>query len=36
MDYPSMTPTFNIKPFEEMNKKEAKQYFEWYVSQIPE
>ncbi|MGL6031819.1 MAG: hypothetical protein ACRC0Q_06550 [Kurthia gibsonii] len=36
MDYPSMTPPFNIKPFEEMNKKEAKQYFEWYVSQIPE
>ncbi len=36
MDYPLMTPPFDLKPFEEMNKKEAKQYFEWYVSQIPE
>ncbi|VEI08747.1 hypothetical protein [Kurthia zopfii] len=36
MDYPLMTPPFNMKPFIDLNKKEAKQYFEWYVSQIPE
>lgn len=36
MDYPLMTPPFHLKPFEEMNKKEAKQYFEWYISQIPQ
>lgn len=36
MTYPWMAPPFEMKPFEEMNKKEAKQHFEWYISQIPE
>lgn len=36
MNYPMMEPPFEVKPFEEMNKKEAQQHFDWYVSQIPE
>lgn len=36
MTYPWMAPPFEMKPFEEMNKKEAKQHFDWYISQIPE
>lgn len=36
MEYPWMAPSFEMKPFEEMNKKEAKQHFDWYISQIPE
>ena len=36
MNYPVMKPPFEFKDFESMNKKEAKQYFDWYLSQIPE
>lgn len=35
MSYPYMFPPFEMKDFEDMNKKEAKQHFEWYVSEIP-
>lgn len=35
MNYPWVAPPFEMKSFEEMNKKEAKQFFDWYISQIP-
>lgn len=35
MDYPMMDPPFEVIVFEDMNKKEAKEHFEWYVSEIP-
>ncbi len=36
MIYTWMAPPFEMKPFNEMNKKEAQQYFEWYTGEIPE
>ncbi len=33
--YPIMTPPFEIVGFKEMNKKQAQQCFEWFVSEIP-
>ncbi len=35
MNYELMAPPFEIKEFYEMNKKEAKEHFEWYISEIP-
>ena len=35
MNYYLMEPPFEVKLFEEMTKKEAKQHFEWFVSQVP-
>lgn len=35
MNYPLMTPTFEMKPFEEMTKKEAQIHFNWYLSEVP-
>lgn len=29
-----MEPPFEVKPFEEMNKREAQKHFDWYVGQI--
>ncbi|MGN7326548.1 hypothetical protein [Bacillus pumilus] len=34
--YPWEAPPFEMKSFEEMSKKEAKQFFDWYVGQMPE
>ncbi|OLP66320.1 hypothetical protein BACPU_06220 [Bacillus pumilus] len=34
--YPWEAPHFGMKSFDEMSKKEAKQFFNWYVKQIPE
>ncbi|MCR6545559.1 hypothetical protein NVS47_08550 [Dehalobacterium formicoaceticum] len=36
MIYKMMEPPFEMNDFELMNKKEAKQHFDWYVAQIPE
>ncbi|CQR57000.1 hypothetical protein PRIO_4598 [Paenibacillus riograndensis SBR5] len=33
--YPKLVAPFEIIPFEIMTKKEAKQYFDWFVLQIP-
>ncbi|WP_411342699.1 hypothetical protein ACE3MZ_13620 [Paenibacillus sp. WLX1005] len=33
--YPIMTPPFEVVHFEKMNKKQAQQHFEWFVSEIP-
>ncbi|OKP99463.1 hypothetical protein [Paenibacillus sp. P46E] len=33
--YPKLVAPFEIIPFELMTKKEAKQYFDWFISQIP-
>lgn len=35
LEYPLMTPPFNIKPFEKMTKKEAQMHFNWYLSEVP-
>lgn len=35
MNYELMVPPFEMKEFDEMNKKEAKEHFEWYISEIP-
>ncbi|MEK6474614.1 hypothetical protein ACVHXO_11610 [Bacillus safensis] len=35
-EYPWEAPPFEMKAFDDMSKKEAKQFFDWYVSQIPE
>lgn len=35
MNYLMMVPPFEMKPFEEMNKEEAKQHFNWFISEIP-
>lgn len=35
MDYVLMEPPFEMKEFHEMNKREAQQYFDWYMSQVP-
>lgn len=35
MDYELMVPPFETKSFFEMNKKEAKEYFEWFIGNIP-
>jgi hypothetical protein len=32
--YPKMVAPFPVKPFDQMTKKEAKQYFDWYVGQM--
>jgi len=32
--YPIMEPPFEFVPFEEMKKKQAEQYFNWYMTQI--
>lgn len=29
-----MEPHFIMKSFQEMNKKEAQQHFDWYISEI--
>lgn len=34
MEYPLMETPFEVKPFDEMTKKEAQQHFEWYIGQI--
>jgi len=36
MNYSVVSPPFEIKHFEMMNKKEARQHLEWYKSIIPE
>ncbi|WP_433958715.1 hypothetical protein [Cytobacillus horneckiae] len=36
MEYPLMTPPFEIKPFKKMTKKEAQIHFEWYICEVPE
>ncbi|WP_019909787.1 hypothetical protein [Paenibacillus sp. HW567] len=33
--YPKLVAPFEIIPFEMMTKKEAKHYFDWFISQIP-
>ncbi|MEW4370819.1 hypothetical protein [Paenibacillus kandeliae] len=33
--YPIMTPPFEVVGFKEMNKKQAQQCLEWFVSEIP-
>ena len=35
MEYSLMTPPFQIKNFEEMTEKDAKEHYEWYLSEIP-
>ncbi len=35
MNYELMAPPFEMKEFDEMNKKEAKEHFEWYINEIP-
>ena len=35
MEYPLMEPPFKVKSFDEMNKKEATQHFNWYIGEIP-
>lgn len=34
MDYPLMETPFVLIPFEDMKKKQAEQYFQWYISEI--
>ena len=34
MGYELMTPLYAFKEFDDMNKNDAKEYFEWYISQI--
>ena len=34
MKYSLMEPHFIMKSFQEMNKKEAQQHFDWYISEI--
>lgn len=34
MEYELMTPPFNPYSFDEMNKKQAGDYFKWFVAQI--
>ena len=34
MEYELMTPPFKCKEFDDMNKNDAKEYFDWYISQI--
>ena len=36
LEYPIMSPEFEVKPFEKMNKKEAQMHFSWYINKIPE
>ncbi len=35
MCYKKNIPPFRVKPFCEMRKKEAREYFAWYISEIP-
>ncbi len=35
LNYPLIAPPFDMKDFDEMNKGEAKQFFDWYISEIP-
>ncbi|MCP3744528.1 MULTISPECIES: hypothetical protein [Paenibacillus] len=35
MDYKLMQPPFEMKEYSEMNKKEAKEHFDWFKQQIP-
>jgi hypothetical protein len=35
MEYIFMQPPFEVKPFKEMTKKDAKKHFDWYVGNIP-
>lgn len=35
MNYEMMVYPFEVKPFNEMKKKEARRYFEWYIGEIP-
>lgn len=34
MEYKLMIPPFKFKGFDNMNKKQAEEYFQWYLSQI--
>ena len=34
MQYNGMTPPFDLIPFEDMKKKQAEQYFVWYIDTI--
>lgn len=34
MEYKLMIPPFEFKGFDNMNKKQAEEYFQWYLSQI--
>ncbi|WP_443596552.1 hypothetical protein [Agathobacter sp.] len=34
MQYNGMTPPFELIPFEDMKKKQAEQYFVWYIDTI--
>lgn len=34
MEYSLMTPPFKMKDFEKMSDKEAREHFEWYLSEI--
>jgi hypothetical protein len=36
MIYKLMEPTFEVKDYRQMNKKEAQQYFDWFMNQIPD
>lgn len=36
LDYCAMVPPFEISEFDEMTKKEARQHFDWFISQIPD
>lgn len=35
MEYSLMTPPFQIKNFDEMSEKDAKEHYDWYISEIP-
>ncbi|NPC93208.1 hypothetical protein HOO54_13440 [Bacillus sp. WMMC1349] len=35
MNYPLTTPPFEMKEFGNMTKKDAKQFFDWYIGEIP-
>ena len=35
MNYEILKPPFEIKDFSEMGKRDARKYFDWYISQIP-
>ncbi|NPC93597.1 hypothetical protein HOO54_15465 [Bacillus sp. WMMC1349] len=35
MDYPLTAPPFKMKDFEEMTKKEANEFFDWFIEEIP-
>lgn len=35
MEYPLMAPPFHIKNFDEMSETDAKEHYEWYLSEIP-